>query len=133
MADAEDNKTLDLDALFGQAKPVKVKLNGKEYELLPMEGIGPRQAVQFQKLQLKAQKLQRLQTGLKEMDAKQAKELEELFNEMLRTLCPELPLAEMNTMQKIRTIVFYMEETQGKKILEKALGNLSIGATPSPN
>jgi len=126
----EENKTLDLDQLFGQAEPVKIKLKGKEYEMLPIEGIGPKQAVRFQKLQLKANKIQKLNPKL--MDAKQAKELDDMFDEMLRILCPELPLAEMNSMQKIRTVVFYVEQTQGKKVLEVALGNLT-GATPSPS
>jgi hypothetical protein len=67
------------------------------------------------------------------MDGKQASELDKLFDEMLAILCPELPLAEMTSVQKIRTIVFYVEETQGKKVLEAALGSHLTGATPSPS
>ena len=77
--------------------------------------------------------LRRIKADPKKMDEKQTKELEELLNEMLRTLCPDLPLAEMSSMQKIRTVVFYIEETQGKKVLEVALGSQLTGATSFPS
>lgn len=130
---SDEKKTLDLDQLFGQADPIKLKLKGAEYELLPIEGIGPKQAVKFQKLQLRAQKLQSLKTNPESMDAKQAQELDDLFDEMLKILCPELPLSEMTSVQKIRSVLFYMEQTQGKKILEAALGESLTGVMPSVN
>ena len=123
---AEDKKILDLDELFGQARAVKVKWKGTEYELLKMEGIGPREAVAFQKMQVKASQLQ----GSKNIDDKKAKEIEKLFDEMLKLLCKQLPVQEMDFMVKMRTLTFYIEETQGKKVLETALSK-ATGAMSS--
>ena len=125
MAD-EQHKALDLDELFGQARAVKVKWQGKEYELLRMEAIGPRDAVRFQKLQLKASKLQMSD----DMDDETAREVEKTFDDMLNLLCKDMPLGEMVFMQKMRVITYYIEETQGKKALEIALQKVT-GETSS--
>ena len=125
MAD-EQHKALDLDELFGQARAVKVKWQGKEYELLRMEAIGPRDAVRFQRQQLKASKLQMSD----DMDDETAREVEKTFDDMLNLLCKDMPLGEMVFMQKMRVITYYIEETQGKKALEIALQKVT-GETSS--
>lgn len=124
---SEDKKILDLDELFGHARAVKVKWQDKEYELLLMEGISPKQAMNFQKLQLRASKLQSNPSAI---DDQSAEEIETLFNDMLKILCADLPLESMTFAQKMRVLTFYIEETQGKKALEAAL-NQAIGAKPS--
>ena len=118
---ADEQKTLDLDELFGQARAIKVKWQGKEYELLKMEGIGPQEAVKFQKMQNAASKLQRS----KNMDDTSAKQIEKLFDDMLKVLCKDLPVGEMSFMAKTRTLTYYIEETQGKKALEIALNKMT--------
>jgi hypothetical protein len=124
---SQDKKTLDLDELFGQARAVKVKWQGREYELLRMEGISPKQAVYFQKLQLRASKLQ---SNTEAVDDESAEEIETLFDDMLKILCADLPLQDMQFVHKMRVLTFYIEETQGKKALETALSQ-AIGEKSS--
>lgn len=118
---SDERKVLDLDELFGQARAVKVKWQDQEYELLKMEAISPQDAVQFQKLQIAAGKLQ--MKG--DMDDASAKKIEKLIDDMLKLLCKELPLQEMKFMVKMRVLTYYIEETQGKKALETALSKVT--------
>jgi hypothetical protein len=57
-------------------------------------------------------------------------EIVALFDKMLSSLCPSLPLMKIPFLAKTRIITFYIEETQGKKVLEVALKNVT-GATSS--
>lgn len=123
----ETRKVLDLDDLFGQARAVKVRWKGQEYELLRMEALTPIKAQQFGKLQDKARSLQTED----EIDEERSQKIESLFDEMLRSLCSDLPLENIPFMGKMRIITFYIEETQGKKVLEAALRSLT-GETSSP-
>lgn len=124
-----DQNILDLQALFGQAKAIKVKArNGKTYELLRMEGITPREAVRFQKLQVRAQKLQRIKNDISD---EQAAELSRIFDDLLLILCKDLPLKDMEYAEKIAVVRFYMEQTQGKKTMELALRKVRTGARSS--
>uniref|UniRef100_A0A6H1ZD75 Uncharacterized protein n=1 Tax=viral metagenome TaxID=1070528 RepID=A0A6H1ZD75_9ZZZZ len=122
----DEKHMLDLDELFGQARAVKVKWSNREYELLRMEAIGPREAAKFMRLQKKAANLQNLS---EEISDEQADEMAEVIDEMLKMLCADLPLAEMAFAIKVRVLSFYVEETQGKNVLKAALEQ--IGATPS--
>jgi hypothetical protein len=115
MTDEPTRKVLDLDELFGQARAVKVRYAGKEYELLRMEGISPKQAWKFQNLKQRANALQQLGAELAEGDAD---ELNDLMKEMLQILCAELPLGEMPFLMRLRVLTFYIEETQGKNVLK---------------
>jgi hypothetical protein len=119
----DDRKILDLDELFGQAKAVRVKWQGQEYELFKMEAISPQDAVRFQKLQVSASKLQ-MKEGMGDADAKQ---VEKLIDDILKLLCKELPLHEIKFMVKMRILTYYIEETQGKKALETALNQVTGG------
>ncbi len=120
---SDERKVLDLDELFGQARAVKVKWQDQEYELLKMEAISPKDAVQFQKLQIAAGKLQMKD----DMDDASAKQIEKLIDDMLKLLCKELPLQDMKFMVKMRILTYYIEETQGKKALETALSKVTGG------
>jgi hypothetical protein len=122
----EQRKALDLDELFGQARAVKVRWQGQEYELVRMEGFGPQEIVKFQGLHARSIKMQ----NNPELDDGQAKELEAVLNEMLGMLCKNLPLEELAFMLKVRILTFYIEETQGKNALETALKK-ATGEQPS--
>lgn len=115
---ADEKKPLNLDELFGQARAVKVIKNGREYELMRLEAMGPKQAVRFQKLQVVAAELQSLGDDLTDQ---QADQVSEALNNMLTILCADLPVDEMTFMEKTRVLQFYIEETQGKKVMELAL------------
>ena len=123
---ADQNKVLDLNELFGQAKTVKVKWKEEEYELLRIEGISPKQALQLQSFQKRIEKLK----DKSEPAEEDATDMEKLFDEILKMLCKELPLKEIPFNGKMAIMRFYIEETQGKKALEVALANLT-GATSS--
>lgn len=126
---ADNKNVLDLNALFGQGKTVKVKArNGRIYELLRMEAISPREAVRFQRLQSKAA---RLQGAGEELSDEQADELVGVFDDLLTILCADLPVTEMEFMEKMAVIQFYMEQTQEKKATELALRKLRTGARHS--
>ena len=133
MAD-EKNKVLDLDELFGQARAIKVRWQTREYELLRMDAISPKQSLYFQKMVGRVQKLQSAQPNgtehSEEEDEKQAAELESLVNESLKLLCSELPVETIPFGRRMQILTFYSEEMQGKKALEVALSELT-GATPS--
>lgn len=128
---AEEIKTLDLDELFGNARPIKVKWAGKEYELLRLEAFSPREINAFQKMQVEAQRLQQPATIQQQIEGYDPDaEIAALFDKMLAQLCPSLPLDSIPFLAKSRIITFYIGETAGKKALEVAL-NQQIGATPS--
>lgn len=117
----DNNKPLNLDELFGQASAVKVIWQGKTYELMRMEAISPKQAVKFNKLRVKANALQNV---VEDMNDKQGSDLEKVVDEMLSLLSRELPVSEMPFAIKLRTLVYYTEQTQGKKVMELALGKV---------
>lgn len=124
----DENKVLNLDEMFGEDRPVKVKWHGESYNLLRLEAFSPREINRFQSMQKDASELQRLK-NLNKADKSIDKKIEDLFDKMLSTLCVKLPLKEIPFLGKTRIITFYIEETQGKKALEVALA--PIGATPS--
>lgn len=127
---------LDLDELFGQARVVKVKWKNREYEFLRIDGITPKQAVKFQKLQAKVSQITLTPSpspnGRGESDdAQDAVKLEEALDEMLQILCQSLPLDDVPFGMKLKIIEFYGEETSVKKKATEPPA--PIGATPSAN
>lgn len=111
-------KALNLDELFGQARSVAVIHDGSEYEFMRVEAMGPRQAVQLQQMQKKAQVLQSLGNELTE---KQSQEIDNVLSLMITMLCPTFPVRDIEFIKKMRIVMFYIEETNGKKALENAL------------
>lgn len=124
----DERKALDLDDLFGQARAVKVKWQGKEYELIQLSGIGPKDALLLQKMQARITALGS-QEG--EFSDQNAEELEKMFDEMLSVLSKELPLETIPFGGKMRIIEFYTEETSGKK--KKAMSQKLTGEKSSPD
>ena len=126
----DEQRVLNLDEVFGQDRPVKVLWQGREYELLRLDAFSPRQIHALGSLQEAAARL-----GSKEPKATDAPdadadaEIEALFDGMLKVLCAELPLDRMPFLAKTRIITFYIEEMQGKKVLEEVLMKAPIGAT----
>lgn len=124
---SDQQRVLDLDDLLGQASSIKVKWNGREYELLRMESVSPKQAVKFQKLQARAN---RLQTNGESTEEADAVELENVMDEMLGMLCKDLPLTEIPFGMKMRIVTFYGEQAQGKK--KEIVQSAPIGAMSPP-
>jgi hypothetical protein len=126
MAD-EKIKTLDLDELLGQAKAVKVRRHGIEYELAQLSGLGVHKILQFQSLRKKVALMQVADNITEE----QAAEIERLFDGMLSMLCDSLPLDEITYPEKTTILAFYFTETAPKKA--KSPRKQLTGATPSPS
>jgi hypothetical protein len=125
-----DEKLLNLDELFGQAQTVRIRWKGQEYGLLRMEGISPKQLTEFNKLYLRAMKMrEELAAENQENNEQLSGELEELLGQILKLLCPGLSLETMPFIVRLRTVTYYVEQTQGKKVLETALKQ--TGATRS--
>ena len=123
----EKHKALDLDELFGQAQIIKIKWQGKEYELMPTSAIGPKDALTLQKMQTRAQALS---GGADTITEENAAELETMFDEILVILNKDLPLSEIPFGGKMKIIQFYMDEGEGKKkaaaVSKKQTGEKSI-------
>lgn len=133
MADTT-RKPLNLDELFGQAKTVSVIYKDRNYEMARLEALDPKQAVRFQKLQLKARELQKI--NAKDPSDAEAEEVTKAVDEMLSILCATLPLSdpELSFFMKTRILEYYFEE-EGKKKADKAalakLRNQQIGRRSS--
>lgn len=122
---SDENKILDLDELFGQARAVKIKWQGKEYELMRLEAISPKQSVAFNKLHLESARLQKKLNGKSEISDDEALQVEDLIDQMLLTICPSFPVAEIPFGYKSRCVQFYMEQNQSKKAAETDLKKLT--------
>jgi hypothetical protein len=109
----ETRKPLDLDELFGQAQAIKVKWQGKEYGLMSINAISPKQAVKMSKMQTRVIEIQ--QANPDEDNDEMAVELERMFDEMLTMLNGEFPLATMPFAAKMRIVEYYTEQSEGKK------------------
>lgn len=133
----EKAQALDLDELFGQTRAIKVKWQGKQYELIRLEALGPRQIASFQAMRRKAGELQAVSAVAMKADDplpisdEQADDIEKLFGQMLKMLCAEFPVDIMPFQMKVRTLEFYIEETAGKKVVENALKKVT-GRRRSP-
>jgi hypothetical protein len=103
--------TLDLNALYGANKPIKVLWGESEYELKHASALSPRDSMKLQGLQSKANSLKSVK---KELNDIQAKQLEEITDTILFTLCPELAHAEMPFMVKAHTLTWYFEQVNGQ-------------------
>jgi hypothetical protein len=102
-----DGKKLNLDELFGLARPVIVEWKGKEYELPRPEAFSAKAWSGFTALQEKIGLLQVL--GEKLTDA-QAEELDAITSDCIRYLSPKLADQELPFMLKVQVIQFYGEQ-----------------------
>lgn len=116
----EEKKVLDLDQLFGNTRTVKVKWEGKGYELVRVEALSPKAISRFQSMQKRASHLQ-MKSLNDEMTEAESQEIVSLINTMLNTLCETMPVESMPFAAKTRALEFYIMETQGKNALDIAL------------
>lgn len=129
---SEENKAvLNLDELFGQAEPIKVKWQGKNYELRRPEAMGPVEYAQFAKLQ---RKVEVLQVGDGEMDEAQAGNMEQLVINMLAMLNSDLGKVPMPFVARMRALEFYSTQL-GFEGAEKKAGEAEPrdGTTSTPD
>lgn len=114
-----DNGVLNLDELFGESKPVKVKWHGALHELRRPEALGPRDLVRYDKLMALMAAAQTLTPLLsqgekaeEESENAQAEAIEHAIDEMLRMVGPTLLTAHppLSFMAKNRVLQYYTEQ-----------------------
>lgn len=114
---AQEQKVLDLDELFGQARAVKVKWAGAEYELVRIEALSPKAISRFQSMQKRSSQLQ-MKSLENDMTETESLEIINLINTMLLTLCETMPVETMPFAVKTRVLEFYITETQTKNAVD---------------
>lgn len=117
----DEHHVLNLDELFGTARPVKVTWQGKEYELVRPEGLNAVQHQAFSRLYTKIQKAQ-LDLG------NDPDELEAMVNELIALLNARLADAGLAYMAKIKVLEFYAAEVFEPEKGKTAAKNPPIGA-----
>ncbi len=130
----ETKAVLNLDELFGQAQPIKVKWQGKDYELRNPEAMGPVEYAQFSKLQTR---VNALQVGAGEMDEEQAGNMEQLVINMLAMLNSDLGKVPMPFVARMRALEFYSQQLgfEDASSAEKKAGEAEpqAGTTSTPD
>lgn len=105
------DEVLNLDELFGTAKPIKVLVKGETFELLRPEGFSPVQYQKFVKLFEQWTKDHLEETAEPTM-------LDEMMTEILETLNQKLSEQDLPFGWKIKILEFYAKEAlqveQGK-------------------
>ena len=103
------NNTLNLDELFGIAKPVKILVKGATYELMRPEGFSPVQYQKFAKLFEQWTK--------NHLDATtDPTVLDGMMTEIIETLNHRLSELEMPFGWKVKILEFYTEEALQDKL-----------------
>jgi hypothetical protein len=106
------NKSLNLDELFGTARPIVVVFQGKRYELRRPEAMNPVEFNQWMKLQGRVQ-LPGANTDeiARNWSEETSREVEALIDDVLTLLNPEFAkLPELNFMMKTQVLEFYTRE-----------------------
>ena len=114
----EEKKTavLNLDELYGVARPIKVVFDGRTYEMVRPDALSPKAFVQWDKLVKRAMKLQ---VGANdEMTDEMTAELETVIEMAIYMACPELEKAGLSFPQKMSILNFYAEEVKPEKKVE---------------
>lgn len=107
----DENKVLNLDEMFGEDRPVKVKWKEGEYELHRFTALSVVNVLRFQKMRRGVMRLQ----VVDEVSEKDAATIETLFNEMLKLIGPDLPLDDIPYVMKPTILAFYFEQIDEKK------------------
>lgn len=103
-----ERKPLNLDELYGTARPVIVVWQGKRYELRRPEAMTPVEYSRWTKLQAKTGKL--IIDDADEMSEEQGQELNEAIKITLSLLSPELAEAGLTFAAQVKVLEFYTGE-----------------------
>lgn len=103
-----ERKPLNLDELYGTARPVIVVWQEKRYELRRPEAMTPVEYSRWTKLQAKTSKL--IIDNVDEMGEQQAEELAEAVQLALNLVSPELAALDLPFAAQVKVLEFYSEE-----------------------
>lgn len=115
---------LNLDELYGLARPITVIQGGREYELQRPEAFGPVAMLRLDRLQ---QSIARLRTADGDPEA-QAQELDDLTTDLLAMLNPDLAAAGLSYLQRRQVIAFW--DTKLREERQAAEGQDPKAAAP---
>lgn len=124
MADTLENGAgvLDLNALYGVEKPLKVLWGEHEYVLRRPQAMGPRDVVALEQMQTRAARLQGMDANA--LTEAQANDFEIVTMQIVQLLCPELMEAELPFVARVKIIVWYFAQvnpdTPEKKMTPQA-------------
>ena len=99
----------DLDQLFGKNRPIKVRYEGKLYDLAHPDSFDPVQTNRLQKLQKETDEL--FSVNQEEMTDEQAEELGRVTEEALEMLNPELN-KKISFWHRVNILFFYAEQVK---------------------
>lgn len=103
-----ERKPLNLDELYGTARPVIVVWGGKRYELHRPEALTPVEYSRWMKLQKKLGMMEAFEA--EEMSEEQAKELSEAIAMVLSLFSPELAAVKLPFAAQVRVLQHYTAE-----------------------
>lgn len=121
---------LNLDELFGQARPVVVKYHDKRFEFMRPEALTPAQYADWLALEGKVEAIKAKESALEQNDIA---EWDTLLTKIISLLCPAFVAEEPPFQVRSKALEFYFTEAfpQLAKKNEDAEKN-SIGAGHSP-
>lgn len=131
------DKILNLDELFGVARPIVAVLEGRRYYLRRPEAFGPRDIQRLEFMRSRISELQRLQAQIadgRELTDAEDEELRDLTARQIRLICPELAKANLPFLQQVLVLQHYFaaiqEEQQAKKVETAPSASIGDGSTP---
>ena len=125
-----DQNVLSLDELFGQADPVKVKWQGKMYNLRKVDAFNPKELNRWDHLQRKSEELENLEE--EEMTDEQAETLEEVVYESVKMLNENLA-EKTQFYHQVSILAFYGEKVKAEtdELEKKRAKRLGLTGEPS--
>lgn len=112
------NGVLDLNALYGVERPLKVLWGDREYFLRRPQEMGPRDVVTLQHWSGRAQAIQNL--DMEHLTEAQANELERVTREMSNLICPDLATVQIPFVALGKIITWYFAEVNPEKKIAAA-------------
>lgn len=100
---------LDLDALLGDAKPLIVRFEGREYTVRRLDALSPQEIVHLQRIfRHVSEYAGRLQAG--EIEDEEAAGLLESLHSFLRLVAPDVPAEKLPLLAMLRLLAWYSEQ-----------------------
>jgi hypothetical protein len=124
---ANEKSTLNLDEIFGLSNIPTVRWEGREYDLLPPEALGPREFLLYDQLKGRADALRA--TPNKALGEEETQNLERFTQDLLEIICPELAAKNLVFMARVAVLTFYNEQVGRRDKAQKKGAKRRTGAS----
>ena len=126
------SNTLDLDELFGVAKSITVRHQGREFALRPLDALSPEETLRLTQLQKRySQALARSKKAGAEMFGD--RDFIAIVDDLLAVVSPDLAREQLTFLKKISVLGFYVRSTSPRVSAPKKTGRAErIGRASSP-